>query len=109
MILNTDCADAHRKGNVRLHCVFNENELHTHTLQLQCAALFVRLRFTLRGHKIEEACFAKNNIPNPVATFAGVGLRTNIFGSVCMGLLLGPAISLVGKFMKKIIPVFREN
>ena len=55
------------------------------------------------------ACFAKNNIPNPVATFAGVGLRTNIFGSVCMGLLLGPAISLVGKFMKKIIPVFREN
>ena len=55
------------------------------------------------------ACFAKNNIPNPVATFAGIGLRTNIFGSVCMGLLLGPAISLVGKFMKKIIPVFREN
>ncbi len=55
------------------------------------------------------AYFAKKNISAPVAYFAGIGLRTNIFGSVCMALLLGPAISVVGKFMKKIFPVFREN
>ena len=55
------------------------------------------------------ACFAKDNIQNPVMTFAGIGLRTNIFGSVCMALLLGPAISLVGKLMKKIIPLIRDK
>lgn len=55
------------------------------------------------------AYLARNNITEPVASFAGIGLKTNIFGSACMSLLLGPLISVVGKVMKKAIPVFRDE
>lgn len=54
------------------------------------------------------AYLAQDKITAPVAHFAGIGLRTNIFGSACMSIMLGPVISLVGKLMAKIIPVFRK-
>ena len=54
------------------------------------------------------AYLARNNITDPVASFAGIGLKTNIFGSACMSLLLGPLISVVGKVMKMAIPVFQD-
>lgn len=55
------------------------------------------------------AFFARNNIVNPVASFAGIGLKTNIFGSACMSLLLGPLISVVGNWMRKVVPVFQNE
>lgn len=43
------------------------------------------------------------------AMVKGDGIQGSVFGSACMSLLLGPVITIVGRFMKRVIPVFRDG